>query len=89
MQTALATAGSATRLGAAVHDHPRRPVALRCPASARNGFMAARAIRRMVFGLDPVLLLFLGFVLAVVLVFYLIFRRTFMAYREGSERGRR
>ena len=43
----------------------------------------------MVFGLDPVLLLFLGFVLAVVLVFYLIFRRTFMAYREGSERGRR
>jgi hypothetical protein len=43
----------------------------------------------MVFGLDPVLLLFLGFVLAVVLVFYLIFRRTFVAYREGSERSRR
>lgn len=43
----------------------------------------------MVFGLDPVLLLFLGVILLVVFGFYLLVRRTTTAFREGTERGRR
>ena len=43
----------------------------------------------MVFGLDPVLLLLLGVILLVVFGFYLLIRRTAVAFREGTERGRR
>jgi flagellar biogenesis protein FliO len=43
----------------------------------------------MPFGFDPVLLVLLGIILLVIFAFYLLIRRTAMAFREGSNRGRR
>jgi preprotein translocase subunit YajC len=43
----------------------------------------------MAFGLDPILLAFLALIIVVILAFYFLIRRTAMAFREGSNRGRR
>lgn len=40
-------------------------------------------------GIDPLLLVFLGGILVVVFAFYLLARRTALAFREGANRGRR
>jgi flagellar biogenesis protein FliO len=43
----------------------------------------------MVLGIDPVLLALLAVILLVIFAFYLLIRRTAVAFREGTERGRR
>jgi hypothetical protein len=43
----------------------------------------------MAFGLDPILLVFLALIIVVILAFYVLIRRTAIAFREGSNRGRR
>ncbi|WP_256562669.1 DUF7859 family protein [Halomarina pelagica] len=42
----------------------------------------------MVFGLDPVLVVIIGTVVAILVALYLMFRRTMLAFREGYD-GRR
>ncbi|HET7323391.1 MAG TPA: hypothetical protein VFJ06_03590 [Halococcus sp.] len=42
----------------------------------------------MAFGFDPILLAFLALVLLVIVGFYLIIRRTALAYREGTRKRR-